>query len=361
MDSAGSKVLTVWVDLCHIPQYNFYRPTIERLSREGHRVEITVLRRGRLPRIVRSEIGHLPGVGIYEIGVHKMTRLSAIWSANIVRNVLLAGWLRGRRIDVGLSNGYAVAMFGALKGFRTYSFDDDPLTIDYRPKLWWNTECNFCIYSAGQETRRLDPRAHILPVLKEWAYLGPSFVPDPAAPDKYGLKPRTYLFCREVSVGTVNYALQSSGAVCAVSGIIPKGMKVLLSLEEKSRRDQYPKDWILLQEPVPDIHSLIYYSAGLVSSGDSMAREAALLGVPSYYLGVRTGMSANLAAASVARLDSSVSRSFDRWVGTLDVSPEEADERQRQVRAHISEEFIDINSYIYGRIVDGDLTPASRS
>jgi len=42
-----------------------------------------------------------------------------------------------------------------------------------------------------------------------------------------------------------------------------------------------------LKEPVSDIHSLIYYSRALISSGDSMAREACVLGVPAYYCGGR--------------------------------------------------------------------------
>ena len=84
----------------------------------------------------------------------------------------------------------------------------------------------------------------------------------------------------------------------------------------KKRRDEYPADWILLQEPIEDIHSLIYYAAGLVSSGDSMAREAALLGVPSYYLGIRYSMPANAAASKVASLQNQKTESFERWIAS---------------------------------------------
>ena len=82
----------------------------------------------------------------------------------------------------------------------------------------------------------------------------------------------------------------------------------------KKRRDEYPADWIMLQEPIEDIHSLIYYAAGLVSSGDSMAREAALLGVPSYYLGIRYSMPANAAASKVASLQNQRTMPFEEWI-----------------------------------------------
>ena len=73
----------------------------------------------------------------------------------------------------------------------------------------------------------------------------------------------------------------------------------------------YPKDWILLEEPVEGIHSLIYYSCALISSGDSMAREAALLGVPSYYLGIRYDMPANYAASRLGVLHNRKSMDFE--------------------------------------------------
>jgi hypothetical protein len=61
---------------------------------------------------------------------------------------------------------------------------------------------------------------------------------------------------------------------------------VLLSLENKERRGLFSK-WRILNEPVSDIYSLMYYSKGVASNGDSMAREAAQLGVPSVYMGSR--------------------------------------------------------------------------
>jgi predicted glycosyltransferase len=118
----------------------------------------------------------------------------------------------------------------------------------------------------------------------------------------------------------------------------------------KKRRDEYPADWILLQEPIEDIHSLIYYSAGLVSSGDSMAREAALLGVPSYYLGIRYSMPANAAASKVASLQNQKTMPFDVWMNKvnelMNEGVNELTNHQTSLRKHIDDEFIDINEYM---------------
>ena len=279
-----------------------------------------------------------------------MTKWSAIWDANIIRVFQLRNWARDKKIDIGFSNGMLLAWVCKQKGIPNYSFDDDPQTMDRWGKEKWNTECNFCVY----QDPSIKAPSHVLRCTKEWAYLNPrTFVPKEAALEKYGVKPKEYMFLREVSVGTINYAGQESGAILGIKDMIPKGMKVLFSLEEKKRRNEYPEDWILLQEPIEDIHSLIYYSAGLVSSGDSMAREAALLGVPSYYLGIRYSMPANAAASKVANLQNRLSMPFEKWISYLGFQDSnfkfnilDMERKQQELRKHIDESFIDINQYM---------------
>ena len=94
------------------------------------------------------------------------------------------------------------------------------------------------------------------------------------------------------------------------------------------------------QEPIEDIHSLIYYAAGLVSSGDSMAREAALLGVPSYYLGIRYSMPANAAASKVASLQNQKTMAFEE-LGEL-ITALAQDNRGRVTTEELLTELADV-------------------
>ena len=339
--------MTIWIDICHTPQYNFYKQLILRAAGEGHRVLLTVLDRGRTPAIIRKELEGVRGVSIDVIGRHRMNRFSAIVEANFLRLISLWHWARKRPIDLVFSNCMAAMVIGRWLNIPRYSFDDDPQTMDFKPKKWCSLESNYCLYD-DPATAAAGGSVHVLKCLKEWAYLCPEvFKPDTSALEVYGLQPKEYVFVREVTVGTVNYTGQTAGAVLAVKDFIPKNKKVLFSLEEKHRRNEYPSDWILLQEPVRDIHSLIYYSAGLVSSGDSMAREAAMLGVPAYYLGVRHSMPANRAAHKVAGLQNEQSMPFKEWVRLLDMSAAEAAERQQARRNAIDSGFIDINGYMW--------------
>lgn len=346
--------MNIWIDLGHTPQYNFYKKFIIRLIQNGHFVYITILNRGRLASIVKYELQDLDNVEISVIGTHKMNKYSAIIEANFLRLFKLFNWTHGKKIDIVFSNGYLPALVGYYKSIRSYTFDDDPQTFDYKPKLKYSTQSSYCIYEVPKGIS-LSPKVVVLPVLKEWAYLSPQyFSPNMEVLKSYNVQPKKYIFLREVSVGTVNYADQASGAILAVSHIIPQDIKVLLSLEDKSKRDLYPKEWFLLKEPIEDIHSLIYYCAGLVSSGDSMAREASLLGVPSYYLGVRHNMPANLAAAKLASFHNQTTLSFEKWIENFSISESEQYTRQSEIRKSINGKFIDINQYMFDLVIKKD-------
>lgn len=350
--------MKIWIDINHIPQFNFYKRLILRLSAEGHTVLLTVLDRGKLLKIARKELADVKGVEVVRLGKHKMSKASAIFDANLLRLPAMYLWARKQHIDIAFSNGMQLAIVSHMLGIPNYSFDDDPQTMDFGPKVRYNTECNFCVFRDDS----IAAPARVLRCTKEWAYLAPEyFEPHVEALEKYGVEPKRYVFLREVTVGTVNYAGQASGAVHSVQQHIQalryvddagreQPMKVLFSLEEKHRRSEYPEDWILLQEPIEDIHSLIYYSAGLVSSGDSMAREAALLGVPSYYLGIRYSMPANAAASEVAGLQNQQSMPFADWCAGLSASAEDASAKQQVLREKISEQFIDINEYMHSLV-----------
>lgn len=360
--SQGEREMKIWIDIYHVPQFNYYLPLMKELVNRGYDVYLTVLERGRLLKIVTSDLQKLGlygnGIEVFCIGKHKMTKWSVIWDANLMRLIKLGIWRKKHPIDVCFTNGFHAAVWSKLYGNKSYTFGDDPDTFDYYPKMWFATKVHFCLvdrqYISGNG-RELAESVNVTRCLKEWAYLNPrTFVPNEKVLERYGVKPKEYMFLREVSVGTINYAGQASGAILGIKEMIPAGMKVLFSLEEKKRREEYPADWILLQEPIEDIHSLIYYAAGLVSSGDSMAREAALLGVPSYYLGIRYSMPANAAASKVASLQNQKTMPFEEWITSLPTNPEECAKKQDALRKHIDEEFIDINQYMLNLIEENN-------
>jgi len=268
-------------DIGHPAHINFFKNAIYRLHEEKHEIIIFGLKRGKVPDILKREF---PDLNIKIIGRHRNNVISIIFEANILKTIVLFIHLIFKNIDVGVSVGsFTLGACLKILGKKNIQFDDDPessqnlflekLTADeiHIPPLMHNAN-KFIIFNA----------------LKEWAYLSPDyFNPNIDCLNEYGIEHYKYIFIREVSAGSLNYIDRDTYSVASFSDKLESGYKVVLSLEDKTKRELYPKEWILLEEPVQDIHSLMYYSLAVISSGDSMAREGSMLGRPSIYCGKR--------------------------------------------------------------------------
>ncbi len=273
--------MKIIVDIAHPAHVNFFKKALRILSDEGHEILITGLRRGKLPRILENELGEYP---IHYVGKHTGSKFSIIYEANIKKFFNLFFFALKHKPDFGLSVGsFNLGAVMKLFGKPNLQFDDDPeRPINVLLEKLTSTRLFFPPITAEEGN------VETMKALKEWAYLTPKYFRESTDElSRYSLEPGNYIFVREVSCGSLNYQDQDANIVASFSDKFPKDMPVLLSLEDKETIGQYPKDWILLEEPVEDIHSLIYHSRLLVSSGDSMAREASMLGVPSLYCGIR--------------------------------------------------------------------------
>lgn len=279
--------MKILIDISHPAHVNFFKNVIINLKQEGHQVRITVLNRGKLAVIAKDVFKDFD---VKVINRHRGTKWSIIVEANILKFFTLFWICLRYHPDIGMSAGSFV-LGAILKILRipNIQFDDDPerkinvllekatSTFLFFPLFYSNISHNVNKYNA----------------LKEWSYLSPKyFNPLLSVITNYGLKTRNYIFVREVSVGSLNYSEQRKNIIATISNHFPQNFKIVLSLEDKNTVSQYPGEWIILNEPVEDIHSLIYFSKVVISSGDSMAREGALLGVPSIYCGIRK-MAAN--------------------------------------------------------------------
>jgi uncharacterized protein len=289
------KAKKLIVDIRHPAHLNFFRPAILQLQSEGWKVELIAIDRGRVVKITQKEF---PGFKIYTIGKHRGTKMSIIWEANIFRFIKMFFFLLTHRYNIGVSvSSFIMGAAAKIVGMPNLQFYDDP---EYKKHVILQRLTSTRTYYP--RFRNFDKSIETFNALKEWAYLSPTyFQPNEAVLKEYNLEKGNYIFVREVINTSLNYEEQSANIILTFANQFPKGYKVVLSLEDKSMKAAYPSDWILLNEPVSDIHSLIYYSKIAIASGDSMAREAAMLGVPSIYCGIRE-MSANRKLVDRSRL-----------------------------------------------------------
>jgi predicted glycosyltransferase len=335
--------MKILFDFGHPAHVNFFKPTIMQLQKEGYEIHLSVLNRGRLPDIVKREFSSFP---LYVLGKHRGTTFSILWEANIKKLFQLNKLCAKIKPDVGVAvYGFLMGAVMRLRGKPNIQFSDDPeRKINTRLQKWTATILSFPIFFTSPRGKIQRFRA-----LKEWAYLSPNYIkPNAEALAEYGLNSKKYIFVREVSNGSLNYQGQQANVIAQFANKFPKGYKVVLSLEDKKTTNQYPENWILLKEPVQDIHSLIYFSKCVVSSGDSMAREGAMLGIPSVYCGFRT-MLANKVMQDEKMLLCDTPENTELLMKQI-VDDTLAFESQDKFRDRLREEWEDVTQYIINLI-----------
>lgn len=60
--------MKIWFDICHTPQFNFFKPVMKALVEKGHRIYVTVLDRGRTPKIIQHELSGWQNVTVDVVG-----------------------------------------------------------------------------------------------------------------------------------------------------------------------------------------------------------------------------------------------------------------------------------------------------
>lgn len=273
--------MRILIIISHPSHANFFKEAARILNKDGFEVYISVLNRGKLVQIVDKEY---QGFEKFIAGRHGGNKLSIMLDVNILRFLKLLKFSFVNKIDFGLSVGsFTLGAALTLLFKPNVQFDDDPERgINMFLEKITSTELFFPpVINPGKKIR-------IFNALKEWAHLSPEyFTPKINYLKEYALVPKEYILIREISTGSLNYMNQDPNIILNFASKIPKEFKVVLSLEYKKNFLKYPEDWLILNEPVSNIHSLIYYSKLVISSGDSMAREAAMLGVPGIYCGFR--------------------------------------------------------------------------
>lgn len=331
--------MRILIDIGHPAHVNFFKNAISILRNNGHDIFITAIRRGKLPNIIKSEFSGIP---VKFNGKYRGTKWSILFEANILRFFEQLKFVYGKKIEIAVSCGSFTtgAIFKFVLRKPNIQFDDDPeRKNNVLLERMTSTELVF------PPIVEINTKVKTMNALKEWAYLSPKyFTPAIKELSNYNLRPQGYIFIREVSTGSLNYANQQSNMIATFARDLPHNYHVLLSLEDKSTINQYPSNWILLKEPLNDIHSLIYFSKLLISSGDSMAREGAVLGVPSIYCGIRE-MAANKVMIDKGMLFHKNVEEVPGFVERI-ISNEIKIEEQDKFREKLENEWVDVTEFI---------------
>lgn len=271
------------IDITHPANISFFKNAIEVLSEKyGWEIALIVQPRGQLVSILKKEY---PNFSFKPIGTYRNSVPGK--AANLIlRCFRLYFHLISRDWDLATSfDDMGLSYVAYLLRKPLVVFEDD---IEYR--------VGFPRYRAFPTLITMPKH---IPVegknilkyngFKELAYLHPNyFKPNKEVLREYGLHNQDYVFIREVITTTMDYRHQKGGQLAKIcSHLKAMNFDIVVSLEDKSLIRDFEDKCIILEEPVEDIYSLMYFANFTIASGDTMARESCLLGTPAIYTGGR--------------------------------------------------------------------------
>ncbi len=270
--------MKILIDIVHPADVNFYKRAIEKLQKK-HEVVFTVLKRGKLLEIVKREY---PNIRTIPLGAHRQTKITKMLGL-VFRELQFVALFMKEKFDKVSSFGFYPAI--AAKFFRIPSvlFYDD---LEY--KLNFNLCKRFGDTFVIPST--IPVRAKNIKTykgFKELAYVA-ALRPQASALKKYNLSEEKYVFVRDIAAVSLNYQdAQDIDYTDTFAFLRSKGYRILYFPEREENEEKYKKYCTIVKGSIPNIHSLLYYATAIISSGDTIAREAALMGVPTIYTGKR--------------------------------------------------------------------------
>ena len=265
--------MNILFDLVHPADVNVFSVTINRLLAEGHTVTCTVLRRGRLPKIVKKEF---PGVEVLLLGRHRVSFVGKVLGIVLRECGFFRLYLR-RRFDVVVGFGFYPGMLAWLRRSKSIHMHDDR---EYRMNFSLAKRCARRFIALCPATGK-----NVLQVksFKELAYLSPQYrKTDDKVLARLGLKKGGYVYVREIANVSANYAGSTRIDYTPLFEYCKeRGLTVLLDPEgEPAYTDVQVLKGVF---SLPEHNSIKQHAALIVTSGDTVLREGALLGVPTIY------------------------------------------------------------------------------
>ncbi|MBI4517630.1 MAG: DUF354 domain-containing protein [Deltaproteobacteria bacterium] len=280
--SAGVRV---WVDIENAPQAWFFRPLLPALRARGAEVLVTVRDYGEVVALQRAAGEPFSVVGAVQHS-SRLARAAAVLS----RALALARWARGRGFAVAVSHGVRAHLLAAA-GLRIpcvtgYDYEHASKALVHR----WASEVlvprvllEQHLRPSGADLRKVTPYDGF----KEELYLA-EFQPDAAIYASLGLDPNRLVVTVRPPSFHAHYASAEGNALFfeVVRSLLcqPQAQLVITARDAEQRAAVAAMcrgdARVCLPERPVDGLNLIWHSDLVISGGGTMAREAALLGVP---------------------------------------------------------------------------------
>ena len=251
--------MKILIDMGHPAHVHFFKNAIWELERRGHSVKVTA--RDKDVTLKLLEAYKIP----FTVRPYGWRPLNLFKAAKFVADTAEAF---GADRLAGVHNPYIARAASSLEK-PSILFTDTPGT----PFVNRISVCQATKVITPECLKGMFPNQVTYPGYKEMAYLHPSvFSPDKTVLERYGLASKKYCVVRFIKWEAYHDAGLNPTKEDVRRKLLSQFGKTVVSLEEGD--DLKPED----------LHSLLSQSSGCVSEGATLAKEAAVLGIPAVYV-----------------------------------------------------------------------------
>lgn len=267
--------MNILIDIIHTADVNFYKQAVQELSKK-HKIIFTILKRGRLPQIMKKEY---PDHEQIVFGKHYSSFIGKLFTITL-RQLCFFRIYATRKIDVVSSFGFYPGFLTPLFGIRAINFHDDK-EYCFNFKLTRAFASRFVSLCPTKETKK----TRVVNSYKELSYL---FIKtDDSILKTLGVQKEKYVYVREVASTSLNYKGESHFSYQKTFDHLKKrGFTILFDGEAESNPYTNVKQ-IKPTFSTEQMMSINKHAALIITSGDTILREGALMGVPTIYTSSR--------------------------------------------------------------------------
>ena len=289
--------MRILFDILHPAHLNFYKKTIQNLQAE-HDVTVLVRPRGDLVDFAEKMLK----IPIKVVGRHYGSRIGKLFGLfHRIAYLLWEGWKNP--YDVATSHGgFYVSIACWIMRKRSVVFYDN---AEYK-LLFFLCRRFSSKFMIPQLLEIKGKNIGTFNGYKELAYLN-RFEPAKEILKKYGVEKKKYVFIRQIAHISLDYWSDDSSQnmKTILDYLYENKVSIIASVEEGASQISKFREFdniYILPESTSEMHTLLYYAKCVISSGDTVAREAALLGTPAIYIGGRD-MKINSELMNLGRLN----------------------------------------------------------
>lgn len=270
--------MNVLIQMVHPAHYYYYKNVIPRLQEDGHKVYIAITTKDMLENLVR-EAG-LEYVNIQPVA-HRRSKIGFMWDMTLREWRMIKLCLK-HHID--LLSGSTVEVSTVAWLLRKYEInigeDDATVVGKYINAIAPFVQTRLTPISCNNG--KIEPKSVHYPGFLKLAYLHPHvFTPDESVPAKYGIDAKKPYFLLRFSGLNAYHDTGINGISAEVAYRLVDMLSPYGKIYITSERELEPQfEQYRLQINPLDIHHVMTYATLYIGDSQSMAVEAAMLGVP---------------------------------------------------------------------------------